>query len=144
MLSCQTTFPTPHLHLFNHVPEDKPYDRIKYLSIIMGIMYEARLTRPDVLLATTKAQHLKRVTLRIISYLKGTNSHDIVVNYRELKFHLHCNASLSSHHDASSHTAWVLKIGESFFGPKSSKQRGVPIIYRRRNYFYSGWIKNLK
>ena len=50
-------------HLFKHVPEYKPYDRIKYLSIIMSIMYVARLTRPDVLLATgylaTKAQHPK-------------------------------------------------------------------------------------
>ena len=28
--------------LFNYVPEDKPYDRIKYLSVIMSIMYLAR------------------------------------------------------------------------------------------------------
>ena len=55
-------------HLFNHVPDDKPYDRIKYLSIIMAIMYVARLTRPDELLATAylaiKAQHPKRVTIK--------------------------------------------------------------------------------
>ena len=66
-------------HLFNHVPDGKPYDRIKYLSIIMEIMYVARLTRPDVLLAITylptKAQHPKEgdynAALRIISYQKG-------------------------------------------------------------------------
>ena len=62
-------------HLFNHKPEDKPYDRIKYLSIIniylsiiMAIMYLARLTRPDVLLATshldTKDQHPKEVIIK--------------------------------------------------------------------------------
>ena len=76
-------------HLFNHMPEDKAYDRIKYPSIIMAIMYVARLTRLDILLATaylaTKAQHRKegdhKVALCIIFYLNpsGTPSHDIVV-----------------------------------------------------------------
>ena len=55
-------------------------------------MYVARLTRPDVLLATaylaTKAQHPKegdyKVALRIISYLHCTTSYGIVVNCREL------------------------------------------------------------
>ena len=77
-------------HLLNHVPEDKPDDKIKYLSIIMAIMYVAGLTRPDVLLATsylaTKAQHPKesdyKAALRIISYLTGTPSHGSVVNCR--------------------------------------------------------------
>ena len=49
----------------------------------MAIMYVARLTRPDVLLATaylaTKAQHPKegdyKAALRIISYLHGTISY---------------------------------------------------------------------
>ena len=64
-------------------------------------MYVARLTRPDVLLATaylaTKAQHPKegdyKAALRIISYLKGTTSYGIVVNCCELKFHRHFDAS---------------------------------------------------
>ena len=80
------TFPAPS-H-FNHLAEDKPYDRIKYLSIIMTIINVARLARPDVLLATanlvTKAQHPKegdyKAALRIISYLQGT---PIVVQCRE-------------------------------------------------------------
>jgi hypothetical protein len=67
-------------HLFNQCSDDKPYDKIKFLSIIMAIMYLARLSRPDVLLATaylaTKAQHPKegdyKAALRIISYLKAT------------------------------------------------------------------------
>ena len=58
------------LHLFNHVPDDKPNNRTKLLSIIMHI---ARLSRPD-LHATaylaTKAQHYKesdhKDALRII------------------------------------------------------------------------------
>ena len=97
----------------------------------MAIIYVARLTRPDVHITTaylaTKAQHPKegdyKAALRIISYLHGTTSYGIVVNCRELKFHLHCDASWASHHDGSSHTEWVLKLGESFLGSKSSKQR---------------------
>ena len=68
----------------------------------MAIMFVARLSRPDVLLATsylaTKAQHPKegdyKVALCITSYLQGTPSHDIVVNCRDLKFRLHCDAVL--------------------------------------------------
>jgi len=77
-------------NLFNSVTEDKPFDRIKYLSLIMAIMYLARLTRPDVLLATsylaTKAQKPTegdhRAALRIVSYLNETimESKSIVQN----------------------------------------------------------------
>jgi len=89
----------------------------------------ARLTRPDVLLATaylaTKAQYPDqgdyKAALRVIFYLKGTISHGIVVNYREVKFHLHCDATWAPHYDGSSHTRWVLKLGESFMRSKSSK-----------------------
>ena len=38
--------------LFNSVPDNKPFDRIMYMSIIMAVIYLARLSRPDVLLAT--------------------------------------------------------------------------------------------
>ena len=57
-------------HLFNHVPEDKPYDRIKYLSVIMSIMYLARLSReawPSACHGLSRRPNrriLKRVTTR--------------------------------------------------------------------------------
>jgi len=115
-------------------------------------MYVARLTRPDVVLATaylaTKAQHPKegdyKAALRIISYLHGTTSHGIVVNCRELKFHLHCDASWASHHDGS-HTGWVLKLGDSFLGSKSSKQRvGSPSSTDAEIISTVDGLKNLK
>ena len=97
----------------------------------MAIMYIARLSRPDLLLATAylakKAQHPKegdhKAALRIISYKKATINHGIKISCQELKFHLHCDASWASHHDGSSHTGWILKMGNSFLGSKSSKQR---------------------
>ena len=140
-------------HLFNHEPEDKPYDRILFLSIIMAIMYLARLSRPDVLLATaflaTKAQNPTeghhRAALRIISYLKATITHGIKINCQELRFHLHCDASWASHHDGSSHTGWILKMGESFLGSKSSKQRvGSPSSTDAEIISTVDGLKNLK
>jgi hypothetical protein len=61
-------------------PDDKPYDRIKFVSIIMAIMYISRLSRPDLQLATaylaTKAKHHEegdhKAALRIISYMSAT------------------------------------------------------------------------
>jgi len=75
-------------------------------------MYLARLTRPDVLLATsylaTKAQQATegdhRATLRIVSYLNEAINHGIEIYCTELKFHLHCDASWASHYDGSSVT----------------------------------------
>ena len=97
----------------------------------MAIMYIARLSRPDLLLATaylaTKAQHRKegdhKAALRIISYMEAKINHGIKISCQELKFYLHCDASWASHHDGSSHTGWILKMGHSFLGSKSSKQR---------------------
>ena len=140
-------------HLFNHVPDDKPYDRIKFLSIIMAIMYIAGLSRPDLLLATaylaTKAQHPKegdhKAALRIISYIKATINHGIKISCQELKFHLHCDASWASHHDGSSHTGWILKMGHSFLGSKSSKQRiGSPSSTDAEIIATVDGLKNLK
>ena len=140
-------------HLFNNVPDDKPYDRIKFLSIIMSIMYLARLSRPDLLLATaylaTKAQRPKegdhKAALRIISYIKTTINHGIKIDCKQLKFHLHSDASWASHHDGSSHTGWILKMGESFLGSKSSKQRiGSPSSTDAEIIATVDGLKNLK
>ena len=78
----------------------------------MPIMYIARLSRPDLLLATTclatKAQHPKegdhQAALWIIFYMRATINHGIKISCQELKFHLHCDASWASHHDGSSNT----------------------------------------
>ena len=45
------------------------------------------------------------------------------INCNELRLHLHCDASWSSHKDGHSHTGWILRMGQSYLGCKSSKQR---------------------
>ena len=119
----------------------------------MSIMYLARLSRPDLLLATaylaTKAQHPKegdyKAALRIVSYIKNTINHGIKINCTELQFHLHCDASWSSHHDGSSHSGWVLFLGNSYLGSKSSKQRiGSPSSTDAEIISTADGLKNLK
>ena len=94
----------PKAHLFNNISEGQKYDRIKYLSLFMAMMYIARLTRPDILLAisylATKSQQptdADKNALRVLSYLKETSTYGITIYCQELKFHLHCDASWASH-----------------------------------------------
>ena len=123
---------SPATHLFNNVSEGQKYDRIKYLSQNMAIMNIARLTRPDILLSisylATKSQQPTdyKNALRVLSYLKETSTYGIIIYCQELKFHLHCDASWASHHDGNSHTGWILKMGTSYLGCKSSEQRVGP------------------
>jgi hypothetical protein len=140
-------------HLFNNTSTGPSYDRIKYLSLIMAMMYVARLTRPDVLLAisflATKSQQPTDAdynnALRVLAYLKSTLNYGIVVNCTELKMHMHCDASWASHHDGNSHTGWILKMGKSYLGCKSGKQRvGSPSSTDAEIIATSDALKNLK
>ena len=97
----------------------------------MVMIYTTRLTRPDILLAisylATKSQQpieedYKNV-LRVLSNLKETSTYGITIHCQELKFHLHCDASWTSHRDGNSHTGWILKMGTCYLGCKSGKQR---------------------
>jgi hypothetical protein len=97
----------------------------------MAMMYIARLTRPDILLAvsylSTKSQQPTegdyKNALRILSYLQETLNYGLQIHCTELRLHLHCDASWASHRDGNSHTGWILKLGQSYLGCKSSKQR---------------------
>jgi hypothetical protein len=119
----------------------------------MAMMYIARLTRPDVLLSisylATKAQNPTDVdhqnALRVLSYLKETSNYGIQVHCQELRLHLHCDASWASHRDGNSHTGWILKLGESYIGCKSGKQRvGSPSSTDAEIIATSDGLKNLK
>jgi hypothetical protein len=95
----------------------------------MAMMYIARLTRPDVLLTISylanKSQQPTEVdyknALRVLSYLKETQNYGIKIHCQEFRL-LHCDSSWAFHH-GNSHTRWILKLGQSYLGCKSSKQR---------------------
>jgi hypothetical protein len=116
-------------------------------------MYIARLTRPDILLTisylATKSQQPTDIdhknALRVLSYLKETSNYGIKINCQEMRLHLHCDASWASHRDGNSHTGWILKLGQSYLGCKSSKQRvGSPSSTDAELIATADGLKNLK
>jgi hypothetical protein len=119
-------------HLFEtNNQKETSVDRTKYLSLLMSIMYLARLTRPDILLATTflatKSQqptqtdwnHLQR----ILRYLNGTQDYGVHIHCEELVTNAYCDASYGSHQDGSSHSGYIIKLGNSYLHAKSGKQK---------------------
>jgi len=104
-----------------------------YLSLIMSLMFLARMTRPDILLTVsylaTKTSNPTQVDLnrlyRIISYLINTKNYGLHINCTSLELHAHCDASYGSHIDGHSHTGYVISFGSnhSFLLAKSAKQK---------------------
>ena len=117
-------------------------------------MYVARLTRPDVLPAisflASKSQQPTDAdynnALRVLANLKSTLNYGMVIQYTELKIHLHCDASQwASHHDGNCHAGWILKMGKSYLSCKSGKQRvGSPSSTDAEIIAISDALKNLK
>jgi hypothetical protein len=105
----------------------------KYLSVVMSLMYIARLTRPDILLPVTYLATKSHSPVnsdwnklvRVLRYLKGTPTDGITVNCTELQLHCHCDASYGLHPDGRSHTGFVVFMGRngSYVHAKSNKQK---------------------
>ena len=111
-----------NLDLFSYVPDQsQPKDRKQYLSMVMSLMYLARLTRPDILLATTfLASRSASPTVddwnrgaRIVRYLAGTKNYGVAINCEGLKIYVYCDASYGSRVDGHSHSGYVLSLGDS-------------------------------
>ena len=113
------------------------YDRKQYLSMVMSLMYLARLTRPDILLATTylagKSQNptiddWKRGE-RVIRYLSSTRHPGVKINCTDLQVHAYCDASDGSHIDGHSHSGYVISLGRdlSYLSARSCKQTSTSL-----------------
>ena len=132
---------TPHQEDLFEVQDDEKSDNStlgpnqskKFLSIVMSLMYIARLTRPDILLPVTylasrshyatQQDWLKLV--RVLRYMKGTVNLGITVQCTDLQLHCHCDASYGVHADGRSHTGFVVYMGKtlSYMHAKSNKQK---------------------
>jgi len=101
-------------NLFEETVEDDEMleDNKEFLSIIMTLMYLARLTRPDLLLPVTylasRAHSAKKGDLkkleRVIKYLLGTKEKGLTIRCTDLQMRCHCDASYGVHSDGRSHT----------------------------------------
>jgi hypothetical protein len=104
-----------------------------YLSLVMKLMYLARLTRPDILFSVTylatKSQYPTskdwKDAIRIVKYLYGTQTYGIHVNCTSLDMYAHCDASYGTHADGKGHTGFILSIGNtlSYLHARSVKQK---------------------
>jgi hypothetical protein len=108
-------------------------DAKAFLSIVMSLMYLARLTRPDILLAVTylatkghnpSKQDLKKLH-RVLRYLKGTIDLGVTIHCTDMQIYCHCDASYGAHANGTSHTGFVISIGAegSYLHARSAKQK---------------------
>ena len=121
--------------LFHHnqKKEDKPMDKKEYLSLVMTLMYLARLTRVDILLPTTflatKSQNASvddfKEALKVCRYLKTTRDLGITIKCNDLQLHVHCDASHQVHANTAGHTGYVIGFGSSmsYLHARSGKQK---------------------
>jgi hypothetical protein len=117
--------------------DEKLEDNKSFLSIIMKIMYLARLTRPDLLLPVTylaSRAHspTKNDTVklyRVIKYLYGTQDIELNVQCTSLQMQCYCDASYGVHSDGRSHSGYIfsynnsIKNNVSFIFARSYKQK---------------------
>ena len=127
-----------NVDLFSYDSSLSPsHDSKEYLSMVMSLMYLARLTRPDILLATTYLASRSHSPTkedwirgeRIIRYISGTRSYGVRINCEDMRIHAYCDASYGSHVDGHSHSGYVLSLGKtlSYLSARSCKQTSTSL-----------------
>lgn len=106
-------------------------DKKEYVSMVMGLMYIARLTRADILMPVTYlATKCSSPTVTdycnarwILRYLKGTR--DKVIRYKasDMTLRFYADASYLLHGDGKGHSGYLATIGGTMVMARSSKQK---------------------
>jgi hypothetical protein len=103
-----------------------------YHSIVATLLYVAKRTRPDILLAvnilSTKCncptQHDRDQLGRLLSYIAGTIDMPLILSPSErTKLEQSIDAAFGTHLDFKSHSASILRFLECTFQSRSSKQK---------------------
>jgi hypothetical protein len=156
-----TTFATsPADDNLNDNTESDKYDNKKYLSLVMSLMYLARLTRPDILMPTTylasrcSDPNIKdyQKLLRIVSYLGGTVTTSMVFQ-RTGKINpvIYADASHQYHlNDSKGHGGIIITLGSAPIMTKSYKLKLVTrssteseLVVLEEAVTFAIWIKKL-
>jgi hypothetical protein len=134
--------------------------RRAFLSVVMKVMYLARLTRPDLLLATSylaSRSHIVTETdvihlRRLLGYLKRTIETGITLNCDSLNIVAGCDASYGIHSDGKGHTGFCVGLGttQSYVYCRSGKQTvgstsstDSEVIALAEATKYCVWLRNL-
>lgn len=121
------------------VPEDEQgterprVEYKKFVSIVMSLMYVARLTRPDILLPVTFLASRAHVAtdldmekaIRVVRYLNNTISMGVTMYCTDLRVNVMCDASFAIHADGKGHTGYIVGLGNSYVTSRSIKQKLV-------------------
>ena len=105
-----------------------------YLSILMGLMWLARLTRFDILFPVTYLASFNRPTqqdyemlCRILKYLEVSANVAIRHLCRKVRFTAACDASHNVHKDHKGHGGLILHLGSGPIHTRSMKIRTVTL-----------------
>jgi hypothetical protein len=121
-------------NMFNEREDESSRDgvsRTEYMGLVMTLMYIARLTRPDVLMATTylaTRSHCAtptdwRYCMKIAKYLQETPDLGLVLHCTSLQVNIWADASYAVHHDGKGHTGYIIYLGDSYVHARSGKQK---------------------
>jgi hypothetical protein len=110
-----------------------PARKTEYLSLVMTLMYLARLTRPDILLPVTYLATKTHCVnekdfvhaVRVVRYLRCTKDLGVILNCDSLQVQCIADASYGTHIDGMSHTGFILALGnnKSYVHARSGKQK---------------------
>jgi hypothetical protein len=113
----------------------EPVSSSLYLSMIMTLMYLARLFRPDIFLAVTYLATRSHCAtkedwksgLKVIRYLRGTREESLTLHCTSLDISIICDASYATHTDGKSHSGYAITCGtrQSMILCRSNKQKLV-------------------
>ena len=118
-------------NLMEPSPEkDKEVDKVKYLGMVMSVMYIARLTRADVLFPTVYlASRSQKPTekdylalCRVLKYLE--RSGDYGIHFKAdagIAATIYTDASHGVHPDGKGHVGMIVTLGSGYVSAKSTK-----------------------
>jgi hypothetical protein len=106
-------------------------DRTEYMGLVMTLMYIARLTRPDILLAVTylaSKSHCAtdrdwKYCMRVVKYLNDNQDIGIILHCTNLAVSIWADASYAVHYDGKGHTGFINMLGNSHVHARSGKQK---------------------
>jgi hypothetical protein len=134
--------------VFDVSPDSPPVDRIKYLGLLMTLMYPARFVRPEYLLITsilaTRSQNPVQEDwdrlIHLLGYLKRTSSMGIIFGlpteesdksgkhpWGLKEFRIHVDYSHGKHHDGKGHMCIIGSFGTGPVVVKCSKIKHVTL-----------------
>jgi hypothetical protein len=116
--------------------EDKPVDKVHYQGMVMSVVYLARLTRADVLFATTYLASKSQAPVtrdynclcRVLKYLKTNPDYGLLFKKDAgIEATIYTDASHGLHEDGKGHIGIVATLGSGYVQVKSLKIKIVTL-----------------